>query len=129
MFVCLFLSQYIFFSPFCAETKLLPPIMDDSESSCYLSKIKHIHLEYLFLLFFLIQNKSLVLTYFNFFHNQNILLKKAGMANCISVIWLHRKVGSDTWYLKIYGVWCLCIIYYINFVTNKHLFPNGQIFA
>ena len=74
------------FSLFSAETKLLPPVIDDSESSCFLSKIQNILLEYLFFLFALIQTESLVLKHFNFFHNQNILLQKAGMSISFSVI-------------------------------------------
>ena len=82
-----FFFELIFlFSLFSAETKLLPPVMDDSKSSCFLSKIKHILLEYLFFLFPLMQTKSLVLKHFNFFHSQNILPQKAGMAISYSII-------------------------------------------
>ena len=60
--------------------------MDDSESGCFLLKIEHILLEYLLFLFPLIQTKSSTLKHFNFFHNQNILLQKAGMGVCFSFI-------------------------------------------
>ena len=45
--------------------------MDDEESNCFLLKI--------------MQNKNLLLKYFNFVHNHNILLQKEGMAICFSV--------------------------------------------
>ena len=97
-----FFELIVLLSLFSAETKLLPPVMDDSES---LSKIKHILQEYLFFLFRLIQTKSLVLKRFNFLHNYNILLQKAGMAICFSVMQFHSRVGSDTCGIEKYMVY------------------------
>ena len=98
------MNYYFFFSSFTAETKLLPPVMDDNVSSCSLSKIKHILLEYLFFSILLTQSKSLALKHFNFFYNRNISLQKAGTAICVSVILFHRKVGNDIYNCMVYGV-------------------------
>ena len=97
-----FFELIVLLSLFSAETKLLPPVMDDSES---LSKIKHILQEYLFFLFCLIQTKGLVLKSFYFFHNYNISLQKAGMAICFSVMQFHTRVGSDTCDIEKYMVY------------------------
>ena len=62
---------YISISHYLVQKKLLTPLMDDEESNCFLLKI--------------MQNKNLLLKYFNFVHNHNILLQKEGMAICFSV--------------------------------------------
>ena len=107
-----FLELIFLFSPFSAtKTKLLPPVMDDSESSCFLSKKKYFLLEYLFFLFPLIQTKSLILKHFTFFHNQNILLQKACMAIAFP---LYNFIGElAVIHVTFKNFWCMVLRYHI----------------
>ena len=98
-FFGVFLELIFLFSLFSIETKLLPTVMGDSESSCFLSKIKHIHLEYLFFLFPLIQTKSLVLKHFNFFPQSEYIATESRhgyLLFCFS-----------------YNVWCTVLRYHM----------------
>ena len=94
--VWFFFESIFLFSPFSAETKLLPPVMDGSVIKLFFVKNKTRSPAVSVLFNSSHTNQKVVLKDFYFFRNQNILLQKAGIAICFSFILFHKRADSDT---------------------------------
>ena len=88
--------------------------MDGNESSCFLSKVKHILLEYLILLFPLIQNKSFVLKC------SNLSTIRAYCYYCfrkhvwLCIFLLNNFIGKlAVTHLIFKNIWCMVLRYHI----------------